>query len=115
MSLHPLLTTLISRELDENTFDPALVEPGLVGVFFWGNQCPNCEVAKHILYESREAVASLGIRWYHVNVYEHMDLGVRFGLHGIPTFLFFRDGKKLGRISPFPGLEPFLQALQNLV
>ncbi len=49
-----------------------------------------------------------------MNVYENFDLGTRFGLVGIPTFLFFKNAKKLGRISPFPGTVPFFEALERL-
>jgi hypothetical protein len=53
--------------------------------------------------------------WFDVNTYEDFDLGTRFGLHGIPTFLFFYRGKKLGRISPFPGIDAFIETLQKLI
>jgi hypothetical protein len=48
-----------------------------------------------------------------VNTYLHSDLGIRFGLHGIPTFLFFQNEKPLGRITSFPGWEPFSEVLQR--
>jgi thioredoxin-related protein len=59
-------------------------------------------------------VAELKIKWFHVNVYEDSDLGTKFGLFGIPTFIFFHLGKRLGKISPFPGMEPFMTALREL-
>jgi thiol-disulfide isomerase/thioredoxin len=83
-------------------------------VFFWGHDCPNCEVAKKMLLQDAELVKPLGIRWFHVNVYEDMELGTRFGLHGIPAFFFFKESRKLGKISPFPGMDPFMSALREL-
>jgi hypothetical protein len=67
-----------------------------------------------MLFQDADEVKSLGFQWYDVNVYENLELGTRFGLHGIPAFLFFHRGKKLGKISPFPGIEPFLTALRAL-
>jgi hypothetical protein len=50
----------------------------------------------------------------HVNTYNNFDLGTRFGLFGIPTLIFFKGDKRLGRISPLPGTEPFFEALMKL-
>jgi len=82
-------------------------------IFFWGRQCPNCEVAKRYLEENHQEALNPKMDWFHVNTYVHSDLGVRFGLHGIPTFLFFKQGRLLGRVISFPGWEPFSQALQK--
>jgi thiol-disulfide isomerase/thioredoxin len=112
----PIFTSLAMKQLTSDTFDQELdiVKDELVGVFFWGHQCPNCEIAKATLHRHHDEVRALRLRWYHVNTYEDLPLGTRFGLHGIPTFLFFHSGKTLGRISPFPGIEPFVEALTKL-
>lgn len=86
----------------------------LVCVFFWGHDCPNCEIAKRILVDRQDEVNRLQLHWYHTNIYEDFDLATRFGLHGIPVFMFFKNGKKLGKISPFPGFDPFFEAIQQL-
>ncbi|MBX3035252.1 MAG: thioredoxin family protein [Bdellovibrionaceae bacterium] len=113
---HPFFTRVEIERLTSQDFDARLAQcpDQLVGIFFWGHDCPNCEVAKNMLSQDSEALNALGFKWFHVNVYEDFDLGTRFGLHGIPTFLFFHQGKKLGRISPFPGLDPFFEALRKL-
>lgn len=82
-------------------------------VFFWGLQCPNCEIAKRHLEEHHAEALDPHIDWYHVNTYVHSDLGVRFGLHGIPTFLFFKRNKLIGRVTSFPGWEPFSRVLRQ--
>ncbi|MBC7370044.1 MAG: thioredoxin family protein [Bdellovibrionaceae bacterium] len=112
----PFFESLKVSQLEPDTFDAALVAEteAITAIFFWGHDCPNCEVAKRMLHQDAELVRELNFRWYHVNVYDHPELGTRFGLHGIPTFLFFHRGKKLGRISPFPGMEPFMTALRDL-
>ena len=68
-------------------------------------------------FESKLNEASselVGIKWFHVNTYENFELGTQFGLFGIPTFIFFHKDKRLGRISPFPGVDPFFSALDDL-
>lgn len=113
---HPFFTDVDIERLTSETFDARLEQSAdqIVGIFFWGHDCPNCEVAKNMLHQEHEQLNKLGLKWFHVNVYENFDLGTRFGLHGIPTFVFFHNGKRLGKISPFPGIEPFFEALHRL-
>jgi len=54
-----------------------------------------------------------GVHWLHDNVYDDRAMATRFGLHGIPTFIVFRGAKKLGRISPWPGSEQFIAAIER--
>lgn len=113
---HPFFKSFEIEQLTLANFDEkmAAYEDQLVAVFFWGHSCPNCEIAKNSLAQNLDLLRGFGLKWFHVNVYENFDLGTRFGLYGIPAFLFFHKGKKLGRISPFPGMDPFLEALQGL-
>lgn len=103
-------------ELTPGDFDTqVLVDDDLWRVvFFWGKNCPNCEVAKRMLHEEMAAYKSFPFLWSHVNTYEYPDLGIRFGLHGIPTFLFFRKGRLRGRATSFPGHDEFLLILNRL-
>lgn len=87
----------------------------LIVIFFWGHDCPNCEVAKKVLIDRKTDVEQLKLKWYHANIYEDFELATRFGLFGIPVFMFFRNGKKLGKISPFPGFDPFYEAVKDLL
>ncbi|MBC7741419.1 MAG: thioredoxin family protein [Bdellovibrionaceae bacterium] len=87
----------------------------LICIFFWGKDCPNCEVAKKVLVDRRADVDQLKVKWFHANIYDDFDLATRFGLFGIPVFLFFKRGKKLGKITPFPGFEPFYDAVATLI
>ncbi|MFJ2993210.1 thioredoxin family protein [Pandoraea sp. NPDC087047] len=101
------------QALTASTFDDGLREAGgaLAVVFFWGVDCFNCEVAKKTMLAQREAIETLGLRWFHANVYADMALGRRFALHGVPTFFFFHEGKKLGRATGWHGLPQFRLAV----
>lgn len=113
---HPFFEKLKVTELDETNFDATLEAHNkhLSVVFFWGHNCPNCEVAKNILSLEAAAVLPYALHWFHVNAYDHMELAKRFGLHGIPVFLFFKNKKNLGKMTTFPGLETFLSVLEKL-
>lgn len=97
-------------------FDGALAEAGgaLVGVYFWGDHCFNCEQFKKSAALNEAEFKAQGVHWLQANVYQDTELGRRFSLHGVPTFYFFHRGKKLGRITSWPGLPEFERAIAGL-
>ncbi|WP_432259709.1 thioredoxin family protein [Cupriavidus sp. TMH.W2] len=112
---HRAFDAFAMREVDDTTIDAAIAEAGdaLVCVFFWGVDCFNCEMAKQAMLASPEPVRALELHWLHANVYAHPELGRRFGLHGIPVFMFLRNGKRLGRATGWHGHGQFAAAVAN--
>ncbi len=108
-------TVLGMRGVDGETIDAAIAAAGdeLVCVFCWGEDCFNCEMAKQAMLAQPEPVRALGLHWLHADVQAHPELGRRFGLHGIPVFLFFHRGKKLGRATGWHGHAQFAGAVAN--
>ncbi|MBL8604456.1 MAG: thioredoxin family protein [Myxococcales bacterium] len=100
---------------DAEQFDARVLSPRgvLVVVDFWGPGCPNCEVF------ARDAPALLAelegeaLRVVTVDAYAHPALAQRFGLYGIPTFLLFRDGKLLGKMSQYRGRAFWLGVIRD--
>lgn len=84
-------------------------------LFLWGHDCPNCDVAKRAILNSADRFRWPDVRWLHGNVYEQPELGTRFGLHGVPAFLVFRGARKLGRITPWPGADAFVAAIEKQI
>ncbi len=107
---HYQIESIHSSDFDEKI----VVSSELTCVFLWGKDCPNCEVAKKILVDRKTDVDGLNIKWFHANIYDDFELATRFGLFGIPVFLFFKNAKKLGKISPFPGFDAFYEAVHAL-
>ncbi|OXH84309.1 thiol reductase thioredoxin, partial [Burkholderia multivorans] len=101
------------QPLSADTFDAGIAGAGdaLAVVFFWGVDCFNCEIAKKAMLAQPDAIRALGLKWFHCNVYEHRELGHRFGLHGVPTWFFFHRGKRLGRATGWHGLAQFQAAV----
>lgn len=100
-------------EVSNATLDSELAaSPADIDILFlWGRDCPNCEIAKRMILATPSRFQWPQVRWLHGNVYDEPTLGTRFGLHGIPAFIVFSRGRKLGRISPFPGVDPFTLAI----
>ncbi|AXK64575.1 MULTISPECIES: thioredoxin family protein [Burkholderia] len=99
------------QALAPDTFDAGIAGDALAVVFFWGVDCFNCEIAKKAMLAQSDAIRALNLKWFHCNVYEHPELGRRFGLHGVPTWFFFHRGKRLGRATGWHGLAQFQAAV----
>jgi hypothetical protein len=105
------------RAVDSEAFDREVVRmPGddLRCVFLWGNDCYNCNLFKQAALLHKDALLKLGLTWFEANVYQDTALGRRFSLHGVPAFVLFRAGKRLGRITGWPGLPQFAAAMERL-
>ncbi len=104
------------RHVDSDGFDRAVIEaPGtdLRCVFLWGQDCYNCNLFKQAALLHRETLLGLGLTWFEADVYADEPLGRRFSLHGVPTFVLYRAGKRLGRITGWPGLPQFTEAIRR--
>jgi thioredoxin 1 len=77
----------------------------LVVVYFWGPECPNCEVFARDLPELLEVIPQQGVRVVKVNAYEYPELARRFAIFGIPSFVLFKSGKKLGMMRQYHGRD----------
>jgi len=87
------------------TFDELIASPApLVVVYFWGPQCPNCEVFAKDLPGLLTEVPE-GVRVVKVNAYEYPELARRFALFGVPAFVLFKGGRKLGMMRQYHGRE----------
>ena len=113
-SNHPVFEILEMEAFDSRSLDNILQSEGLKILFLWGYNCPNCEVAKSSLEIEAEKIKEFPFKWFHCNVYEDFDVSTRFGLHGIPVFLFFNGSKNLGRITSYPGFEAFYEVLNKI-
>lgn len=93
-----------------------IADPGndLRCLFLWGAHCYHCDRFKQAALVQRDAIRQLGLSWFEGNVYQDETLGRRFGLHGVPAFVFFRNGRRLGRITGWPGLPEFSAAVGRL-
>ena len=105
------------RRVRASDLDAALADSQtpLTILFLWGHDCPNCDVAKRAMLAAAERFHWPQVRWLHGNVYEQPELATRFGLHGIPAFFVFRGTRKLGRITPWPGPDAFVEAIETQI
>ena len=106
------MTRVVDTELDDML---AADDNRIAILFLWGRDCPNCDIAKRQMLLAQDRFRWPQVRWLHDNVYEDPTMGTRFGLHGIPAFFLFHRGKKLGRITAWPGTDAFVDAVDRQV
>lgn len=105
----------VSYEGTAETFDQLVLEPKgeLVVVDFWGPGCPNCDIYAAAEPALLSELDGARMRVVKVNAYEHEELARRYGLFGIPTFLLFKDGKLIGKMSQYYGKEYWLGVIRD--
>ncbi len=107
--------TLTVEQATPITFDALLQAPEdtLVVVYFWGPECPNCEVFARDLPGLIDELSGERLRLVKVNAYEHTALARRFALFGIPGFVLFKGGRKLGMMRQYYGREYWRRVLSE--
>jgi thioredoxin 1 len=85
----------------------------LVVLYMWGPNCPNCDFFATRLPHVVRALAGSTVLLVKVDVYAHPELARRYAVHGIPHFLLFHEGRRLGRMSEFRGDAFFIQVIRE--
>jgi len=79
-------------------FEQTVGSPDLTVVDFWATWCGPCKMIAPIL---EEIVNETGLSLGKVNVDEQRPLAVKYRIQFIPTLVFFKNGKELGRVSGY--------------
>jgi thiol-disulfide isomerase/thioredoxin len=94
------------QQATPDTFDQLIQgDEELVVAYFWGPECPNCEIFARDFPGLLAELAPARVRVVKVNAYEHPELARRFGIFGIPSFVLFKGGTRLGMMRQYYGRE----------
>jgi thioredoxin 1 len=99
-------------QADPQNFESATLAPGLNVIYFWGPDCPNCDVFAADLPQLLPLLPSEGTL-VKVNAYAYPELARRFAVFGIPAFVVFRDGAKIGMMRQYNGKAFFTAVLHE--
>lgn len=96
-------------------FEALLAASGdaLLVLYMWGPNCPNCDFFASRFPALRIELSGVPVTFVKVDVYEHPELARRYGVFGIPHFLFFKAGRKVGKMSEFRGDAFFLSVVRE--
>ena len=86
------------KSVTTDSFDEEVVKSqGLVMVDFWATWCGPCKIVAPVVeelakeYEGKVTFAKL-------NTDENPDIASRYSIRGIPTLMFFKDGKVMDQV-----------------
>ncbi len=87
---------IINITLD--TWDKEVIQsPNPVMVDFWATWCSPCKVIAPVVEElAREYEGK--VKFVKVNTDENTDLASRYQIRGIPTLMFFKEGKMIDQL-----------------
>lgn len=93
------------RDITPEQLDELISSPGqrLLLVYLWGPDCPNCEIFKRSWPKLLPELDALPVDFVALDAYQYPEVARRFAVFGIPHFLLFKNGKKLGKMSEFKG------------
>ena len=92
--IHHIEETRINEEVIKNTSKMTIVN-------FAADWCAPCQMLAPVLHEIDKKYPELEV--YRVNVDESPNANITYGIHSVPTMIFFKDGveveRKIGVIS----------------
>lgn len=91
------------REIQESQFEAEVMKSSVPTVVdFWAPWCGPCRMVGPIVEELSKEFGS-AVQFVKVNVDENPNLAGRFGVQGIPTLLFIKDGQVVdGQVGALP-------------
>lgn len=93
------------QNLTAESFE-SVIATGTTLVDFWATWCGPCRMQSPVVDEFAEKHPEIQVG--KVNVDEHRELALRFGVMSIPTLIAFRDGKPIAQqvgLAPMEKLE----------
>lgn len=81
-------------------------------VDFWADWCGPCKMLGPVIEELADQYGEKAVVGK-VNVDEEQELAIRYGVMSIPTVIFFKDGKEIGRKVGVMPKDAFAQVLDQ--
>jgi thioredoxin 1 len=92
----------------------SLVESGVVLVDFWGPRCQPCLALMPAMEALEESYAGR-LNLVKVNSVENRSVCRDLGVMGLPTYILYRDGDEIERITGDPKREEIAEAVSRLL
>ncbi len=86
-----------------------LISKGVYLVDFYAEWCGPCKMLAPVLESVSDKVNIIK-----VNVDEHQELAIKYGVMSIPTLIVFKDGNIVKQMMGFRSKEQLLKELENI-
>jgi thioredoxin 1 len=102
-------------KVDSQSWDQEVSKgKGLVMVDFWAVWCGPCRIIAPVVDELAQEYEGR-LRVLKLNTDENPDVASRFQIMGIPTLLFFKDGKPVDKIVGAAAKKQFKDKIDSLL
>jgi thioredoxin 1 len=98
---------------DDNFKQDVLNQKGLVLVDFWAEWCGPCKMLAPVIGKIAQANAGK-VMVGKLNVDDNPETPQQYGIQGIPTLLFFKDGKLAQQVVGFQSQENIQRMINEL-
>ena len=98
---------------NEQIINEVLKNEGLVVVDFFATWCGPCQMLAPVLTELDKKYKD-GVEFYKVNVDEHQDAAIRYGVMSVPTLIFFKNGEEIDRQVGFMEEDELSKIIEEL-
>lgn len=104
----------MALEITNENLNSLLSEKEIVVVDFWAPWCGPCKMMGPIVDDLAKGYNNESIAMGKSNVDENGELAARFGIRGIPTLVFFKNGEAVDRVSGVKSIDEIEQIINNL-
>ncbi len=102
------------EEIDKSNFENKVLKSNKpIIVDFWAEWCGPCKTLSTVLDEIADEVSDAA-QIMKVNVDKNQDLAKQYGIRGIPTLIFFKDGQATKTLVGNQTKEEIKKTLEDL-
>ena len=104
-----------TKKADSKNWDQEVLKgKGLVMVDFWAEWCGPCRMVAPIVDELAQEYSEK-LQVFKLNTDENPEVAGRYQIMGIPTLLFFKDGKAVDKIVGAAAKKQFKDKIDTLL
>ena len=101
-------------ELTKDNFEDTITNNPFVIIDFWAPWCGPCQAMGPVINELAEEFQSQAVVGK-LNVDDHQEVAVRYGIQSIPTLMIFQNGNVVDQAVGTMPKKALAQKLENLV
>lgn len=100
-------------DVTDDTFKDEVLSKEKAVVDFWAEWCGPCQAFKPVFEEVSKEMD--GVTFAKVDIDQNGGVAQEYGIRSIPTLLFFKDGKEVGRQSGLMPKEDFVKKIEEML